>query len=247
MKVRRITQVIVVIVIFLLTPARGQKGWEKKPYNEWTFAEVLGILSDSPWAQTASETDHTAYNLPGVSYSATIRLRSALPIRQALVRERQLEVNYDKLSNEDKRRFDAETREFLECSNCSKYYIVSLVSYLPAGSPRRSSGGVILEGSYGVDIAGPLRNLTFNDLQPYVHLSNDKGERRALVAYTPTKRGEVMFIFPRLDEQGRPLLNVGHKKLYFEIDRQVFKNMVGPLKKFTFEVRKLVRDDQVVF
>ena len=246
---KRITQVIVVIVTLLVAAGWGQKGWEKKPYHEWTMAEVVSILNDSPWAQTASETSHPAYNLPGTSYSATIRLRSALPIRQALVRQRQLAVNYDKLTSADKKRFDAETKEFLECSDCAKYYIVTLVSYVPTGMPPMGLPRGTVKGSDGVDIGAPLRNLKLNDLKPFVHLNNDRGERRALVGYLPPSAAgkEAMFIFPRVDDQGKPLITTGHKKLQFEIDSQVFKNLPEPLKKFTFEVRRLVQDGQVVF
>ena len=249
MKLSLIRNLIVGIVLLQVSPAQGQEKWEKKPYQEWTLSEVVRILDDSPWAQTASGTFHMNYGSPGVSYSVTVRLRSALPIRQALIRGRQLAVNYDKFSDADKKRFDAETKDFLECSDCAKYYLVTISSYMTGSSPPRSVPGGTLPGSYGVDISEPLRSLTLNDLKPHVHLSNDKGERRALAGFIPPKGvgKQAMFIFPRFDSQGDPLITPAHKKLYFEIDRRILSNMVEPLRKFSFDVRRLVQNGQIVF
>jgi hypothetical protein len=235
---------------FLVVSNYGQKVWEKKPYSEWTLSEVVRILTDSPWAQTAFETTRFSYNVTGQSYSATIRLRSALPVRQALVRQRQLAVNYDKLKTADRVRFDAETNEFLKCSDCLKYYIVTLASMLPAGSPPVTlSDNVTLTGNVGIDIGVVLERKSLNDLKPYVHLTNDKGERREIVGFIPPagKGKEAMFVFRRVDDHGRPLITTGNKKFYFEIDKEVFKELGGPLKKFTFEVSQLIHKGQVAF
>ncbi len=236
-----------VVIIFLLSPAYGQKIWEKKSYKQWTAAETEKILLDSPWAQTAFQTTRSAYNVPGISISAIIRLRSALPIRQALVRRRQLVVNYDRLSSTAQAKFDAETREFLECPDCAKYYIVTLVSGIPAGAPL--SGVGTLQGSEGFDIVSPLKGMSLENLKPYVHLSNDKGEQRVLVGFVPPTRdgGEAMFVFERFDNQGKPLVTTSHKKVHFKIDEHVFKSMAAPLKMFTFQVSQLVQKSEVIF
>jgi hypothetical protein len=247
----QITNILGCLTLSLLVVSHNsQKVWEKKPYAEWTLAEVLRILTDSPWAQTAFETTRFSYNVPGQSYSATIRLRSALPVRQALVRQRQLAVNYDKFNAADRARFDAETSEVLKCADCMKYYIVTLASLLPAGSPPVTlSDNVTLTGNLGIDIGVALERKSLNDLKAYVHLRNDKGERREMVGFiAPAGRGkEAMFVFRRFDEHGRPLITTDNKKFYFEIDKEVFREVGGPLKKFTFEVSKLVQNGQVNF
>jgi hypothetical protein len=247
----QITKVLGCLTLSLLVISHyGQKVWEKKAYTEWTLSDVVRILSDSPWAQTAIETTRFSYNVPGQSYSATIRLRSALPVRQALVRQRQLTVNYDKLNAVDRARFDAETNEFLKCSDCMNYYMVTLASFLPAGSPPVTlSDNVTFTGNLGIDIAVVLEHKSLADLKPYVHLTTDKGERRELVGFIPPKgRGkEAMFVFRRFNDHGRPLITTDNKKFYFEIDKKVFKELGGPLKKFTFEVSRLVQNGQVNF
>src|SRR2546423_1892922 len=92
--------VIGLLLFFPLT--YGQKVWDKKSYKEWTMSEVEQILNDSPWAQTQIEDVHITYEMPANSYVAIIRLRSAVPIRQALLRQKQLQMNYDRFTTADK-------------------------------------------------------------------------------------------------------------------------------------------------
>jgi hypothetical protein len=213
-------------IFCLVASAYGQKVWEKKPYAEWAMGEVLRVLDDSPWAQTQIESGQD-------TFTVTIRLRSALPIRQALIRQRQLHLNYDKFSPAEKARFDADAKGFLTCSDCAKYYIVTLSSAFNHPYPLRV-----------------LKGLSLEELKPQVSLTNDKGERRDLVGFTPPQAEgkEAVFIFQRFDHQGRPLLTTDDKQLHFKIEERVFagKTLV-PIKKFTFEVSKLIRNGEVIF
>src|SRR5687768_18066364 len=99
--------ILILILLCLVAPARAQKVWEKKPYQQWSMSEVVQILSDSPWAQTQIEKVNDAFG----TYFITARLRSALFVRQALVRQRQIHMNYDKFTPADKTRFDADVKE----------------------------------------------------------------------------------------------------------------------------------------
>src|SRR5262249_7860382 len=66
-----------------------------KPMEQWTQKEAENLLIDSPWAQTlGGGVAADQQTLTGTT--VTIRLRSALPIRQALARLRQLKSKYDK-------------------------------------------------------------------------------------------------------------------------------------------------------
>jgi hypothetical protein len=80
----------------LAAPTYSQKAWEKKRYDQWSPSEVFTILMDSPWAQVRDE------KFESTEYSSVIRLRSALPIRQALVRQKQIFLNYHKFTAADK-------------------------------------------------------------------------------------------------------------------------------------------------
>jgi hypothetical protein len=84
------------------------------------------------------------------------------------------------------------------------------------------------------------------EIEKRVMLSNDKGERRMAIKHTFQKRNEVVFFFPRLDEQGKPLITQSNKKFRFEIDEHVFRKELRPLKKLTYEVAPL-KDGEVIF
>lgn len=209
-----------------LPPAFGQKIWEKKPYSEWSMSEAIRVLDDSPWAQTQIERGEA-------DFTVTVRLRSALTVRQALIRRRQLLLNYERFPPAEKARFDADAKLFLDCADCAQYYIVTLDSPSNNPSPLRV-----------------LKDLSLDDLKPNVSLVSDKGERRELVGFVPPKGEgkEALFLFRRFDDRGRPLLTSDSKRFSFKIEARVFEGKaLVPVKKFTFEVPKLLRAGEVEF
>jgi hypothetical protein len=231
-------------MICMALPASGQD-WKRKPFTEWSLSEVVKILSDSPWAQTQVEYANLFYGVPTSTYNVTIRLRSALPIRQALLREKQIEMNYKKFSAADKARFDQETKSFVECSDCADYYMVTLVSL----GPSRTEPPLRDKRYVWFDIVGALKRFKIEDLKSKVYLANDKGERRDLVHFIPSKGegNEAMFVFARRDDQGRPLITITNKKFYFRIEDELFKGQPMSLKPFTFEVERLIQNGEVIF
>ena len=211
-------------------PTYGQRVWDKKPYHQWSFYEVMEVLNDSPLGKLAKDN----YS----PYLVIIRLQSALPIRQALVRQEQIRLNYDKLTVADKAKFDLEVKEFLECTPCARYYIVTY--------------RIISED---LKVRRLLKDFSLKELQPYVFLTNDEGERRNLVHFMPpgSRNGKALlfesavFFFERLDEKGKPLLTTDSKKFYFQIDQKAHKLKSIPIKKLTFEVSKLTHNGEIIF
>ncbi len=114
----------------------SQAGRPLKPFQEWSKKEAQQILEDSPWApkqevrlrytDTArriaggtvpSATEGALINTPSnqaemggaeapIDFQFTLHLRSALTVRQALVRIKQLEMNYDQMAPKDRAAFD---------------------------------------------------------------------------------------------------------------------------------------------
>jgi hypothetical protein len=66
-----------------------------------------------------------------------------------------------------------------------------------------------------IDVVALLKNLPDGEIEKRVMLSNDKGERRMAVKHTFHKRNEVVFFFPRLDEQGKTLINAVQQEIPF--------------------------------
>jgi len=231
------------VLTLVIAPTFGQ-AWKKKPYTEWSMSDVVRILNDSPWAQTQIQSESVNYGSPANSYVATIRLRSALPIRQALLRQKQFQMNYQRFTAADKARFDQETEEFVRCQECADYYIVTVGSPMlndlaSAPSPRM----------LGFDVLATLRDLTTREVESSIYLENDKGERRNVVHFIPPKaeHTEAMFVFPRKDAQGTILITADTQSFYFKIDPRLFKGQPLPLKPFKFYVQKLIENGAVVF
>lgn len=125
-------------LVFLLTfpRATAQDFWQTKSFTTWSKAETEKMLHDSPWAQhvtlsrvvmagfgsggragtvnvgnpaAVAEAQHS--ELPRLTYIA--QLRSALPVRQAVVRQRQLAESYDSKKAEERAKLDAKTNAYL--------------------------------------------------------------------------------------------------------------------------------------
>jgi len=218
--------------------ARAQSVWEK-PYQQWTKEEIIKIASDSPWAQvqqassTIGERVPLAY-VPGV----TMRLRSALPIREALVRLKQLEGKYDKLDAAGRSDFDERMKGLLACPACAENYIVTLG---PPVSTRAMKNGL-----------GALKDAPYSLLEKRVYLMNERGERRELVHFVAPKHDEdeATFFFSRLDDKGSPLLTKESKKLIFIFEARNIRTAFGldliP-ERFEFDVAKLIFNGKVEF
>jgi len=232
-----------------------------KPYQEWSKKDVTKLLNDSPWAKTqtvrvaarrqarsvagqvsatpgsegAVPTDGKAA-LSGaeqpVDYTFTIRLRSAMPIREAIVRLVQLESNYDRMQSAEKKSLDAQTKELLECQECKDHYLISV--------------GFGSNNAEGMDpIYNWFRNQSLQSLKGYIYIQNDRGDRRDLAAFIPPRvpGDEVFFLFARKDKQGKPLLTAEHKKLLFRMSDANANSVTN----FSLDVSRMVVDGHVEF
>jgi len=206
-------------------------GWQGKPYQQWTKSETEKVLKDSPWARTVMMSGpvvSVGTGDAGTSDKVYIaQLRSAMPVRHALLRLRQLNEKYDSMSDKKKAEFDERNRPLIECPACADNYVVSLI-------PPTS--------------AVNTRSVTVPGMKPYVRLLDDRGRRRELVHFTPAKGPgqEIIFFFPRLDERGEPLVTPASKKLVFTIDTTVL-GLDSTITRFEFDVPKMIQNGKVEF
>lgn len=263
MKYNKLT--LLVLVFCLSFTAFGQKYLEK-PYNKWSKDEALRVLNDSPWAkgyqspaglaaasqnQTAREQADqvirpTAGNQQRGSSArtvqpapVTIRLHSALPIRQAMVRMQQIGAEYDKMSEADRAKFDESAKGFLNCAICQSYYVVTMVK------AKNASGQSVEEGIF--------QSMILENMKGKVWLTNDKGEKRELVQFTPPKSESdaAVFFFKRTDDNGAALLSPETKTLKFVFanefldSRNPYSSLVP--RNFEFNVSKMVMENKVEF
>src|SRR5258706_10680656 len=107
----RIGLILVFGISIAASAAHAQSVWSDKPFTQWSRSDAETVLNDSPWSshqevrmQFEKEKQTAAGSYSGVSAAAaagsqtevmsdlpvdfvfTLRLRSALPVRHALVR-----------------------------------------------------------------------------------------------------------------------------------------------------------------
>lgn len=223
---------LLLAVSVIVTTGRAQKDdWQSKPYQQWTKKDVQNILGDSPWAKTTAQSgsivnfNNGAGDTPTPDKVYTLRLRSALPIRQALLRLRQINEKYDEMSDKKKAEFDEKNKPLVECPACADNYVLSLIP--PASAQTRVQ--------------------MLDRLKLYVQLMDDRGQRRELVHFIPPKAAgqEIIFFFSKFDEKGQPLITPSSKRLVFTIDTSVI-GLDATIRRFEFDVSKMIVNGQVV-
>lgn len=235
----------------------AQSDLKKKPFQEWSRSEAESVLNGSPWAMKQElrlkfekETQKAAGSYSGVSGAAaaqaqtevnsqmpvdfifTLRLRSALPIRQAIVRLKNLETDIEKMNQQQLAAFDKQTQGLLECPACTDNYVITLSS--------KSKNNPGADAVYNVYKGGRLA-----DLQRYIFIANERGERRPLIHFVPPRvpGDEATFFFPRLDDKGALLLTPENKQLLVNLS----DNRPTSVGNFQFDVANLIVNGKVEF
>ena len=223
--------------------SKGKEFWETKAYDEWSAKECQKLLENSPWAmeykQTGTQTigslggrDATDNQPPYVSYN--LQIRSAHPVRQALVRQMQLAQNYDKLPVDQKKQFDQSAQSFLGAN---------------------TSNVVIVYVTYSTNLPQNYRDLnqywqtqTVDLLKNSVYISGSKGDKVPIAQYIPGQEGQnsFQFIFPR-QVDGKEIITPEDKSIRLEFAYPVV-GRVGDGRGFVeFKVSKMLINDEVIY
>src|SRR5437868_9072767 len=127
---------IVLLVAFAATGGVA-KDLGQSDYRSWSKDDVKKLLRDSPWTKQFTyghavliPTDQGSPELrpelsPEITY--VVQFRSAQVIRQALVRQQQIELHYEKMSEAQKHAFDESASRFL--TNAFPETIIVRVEY----------------------------------------------------------------------------------------------------------------------
>ncbi len=127
---RRYTAGILAVFALAVLTAGADDFWVKKDWKTWTVADCKKLMEDSPWARRKNiENETNVTHLPSAGAQGVgaapgqadtaqnkdtgevnyiVVMLSAAPIREALIREAQIDRGYDKMSDADKKAFDAE-------------------------------------------------------------------------------------------------------------------------------------------
>ncbi|MFT3745592.1 MAG: hypothetical protein QM785_15030 [Pyrinomonadaceae bacterium] len=257
---KRIKYFSVLVVFAFAASAFGQKD---KPYQQWGKEETIRLFNDSAWAKPYQSNSGASAAAAGQARQeqgqsvrsggsdprsvardfgpppVTLRLHSALPMRQAFVRMQMIDAGYDKMSEADKAAFDKSKESYLKCPICTDYYVLTLTKFADA------SKSTVEEGVF--------QGMTMADLKGNVKLMNEKGEFRELAEFNPPKgpQDKAVFYFKRLDDAGAPLFNAESKevKLVFDPSFLGTKNRFAYLlpRTFEFKASKMVVNGNLLF
>lgn len=248
---------LVVISGIMLAMIHAQEGLPKKPYTEWSREEATKVLNASSWAMQQEvrikfdkEVQKAAGSYSGVSGTAaaqaqtevttqmpvdfifTLRLRSAVPVRQAIVRLKTLDTDFEKMTSEQMGAFDKLAKGLLECPACAGNYVVTLSSR-SKNSPGADAVFTVLKGA------------RMSDLQRYVFIANESGERRQLAHFVAPKApgDEATFFFSRFDDKGEPLLRTDNKELMINLN----DNKPNSISNFRIDVKNIIVNGKIEF
>jgi hypothetical protein len=246
-------------LLFACFAPRGgaaQDASPNRPVAGWSKAEVERFLNDSPWARSQTVKIHGERRRQAVAgapmseagtvraevgsaeapvdFTFTLRLRSARPVREALLRQRQLAAGYDRMNAKERAAFDADpkNRGLLECPACAENYVLTL----SAKSKEAPGADPVFATFKGARLA---------DLQRYVYLADETGARRQLVHFVaPRAPGEeAVFFFPRAGADGAPLFTPRSRELRFNVTENQVNNVVN----FVVDVAPLVSGGALEF
>lgn len=246
MAAMRSKSTLVLLALALGSIAAGQGGefWQKKPYRQWSEKECRKLLEDSPWAKNYTQTQILIESLqtngterarearPQIDYQA--QFRSALPVRQAVVRLLQINSKYDAMPPEQKQAFDQKAEEFLN---------------------KRFPDKVVLHVAYSSNVQADDRELarhwrsqTTETLKNQVFLILPGGDTVQLLGYAVTQGAgrEFQFEFPR-QHKGRPLIRPDDKTLQLEFPHPSIRGQGGARILIAFKVEKMLIEGLPLF
>jgi hypothetical protein len=206
---KRNTLLFAVLAALLLAGTAGaQEFWEKKPYTEWSKEQCKKLLENAPWAahQGARDVQNVAFTQSSTGGQDTekridyfAQIRSALPVRQAVIRRAMIEAKYDKMSADQKKQFDESAAGFLA---------------------RQYPDAVVIAVEYSTNVEVYDRELARHwqttdpgALMSQIYLTVRNGQRIQPVSYTPDRGAGRAFqlVFKRALDNGEPIIGPGDK------------------------------------
>lgn len=190
-------------------------GWVDKDWHQWSKDEVNVVLHDSPWSKRwAKGQVNTSAALPGVSGAGAqgaagegtpridyfFQIRSAEPVRDAIVRQFQFDQQYDTtMTPNEKKLFDDRAAQILN----RRYDDVIVVHVIYSSNIQ----------AFERDLATYWQGVTQDAIKDKVYLITERGERISPNRFESSRTGTYEFElnFPRA-VNGEPLIHPGDKE-----------------------------------
>ena len=238
-----IQKLVLLLLLASVAAAQSKDFWEKKDYRQWTDKECQKLLEDSPWANRhivsqvfidpihTNSTTRERQGNPKIVYR--VQIRSATPVKQALVRLSQINGHYDEMSDDRRLFFDQIVEKLISANNPES---------------------VVMHVTYTANVQNDDRELsrywhsqTTERLKNFVFLIGGAGVRVPLSIYKPGDgtSHEFQFIFPR-DSKGRPLIGPGDKTLKLEFNHPSIRG-AGERVLIEFKIEKMMMQGAPIY
>lgn len=192
--------------------------WVDKDWKLWSKDEVKVVLHDSPWSKHwAKGQVTTSAALPGTSGAGRegaagenapqinyyLQIRSAMPVREAVIRDFQIDRSYDAMSDAEKKAFDAQSAQFL-----NRVYSDVIVLHVLYSSNIQT---------FERQLADHWQNIRPDAVPEDFYLITERGDRISPVHFSSPKGGAYEFdmAFPRL-VNGEPIIHPDDKQFQIQ-------------------------------
>lgn len=203
--------------------AAAQGEWSQRDWRQWTEKDCRKMLSSSPWAKTIDLANDQSFFLGHERVSYTLQLISALPVRQALARQWQIENHYDQMGPEQRREADEKVNKQIGAGYRDRIVVRVIVHLLDISNPTPEQ----------------VRRYSPRGFWPWLVFPTGKSLRPRFVPQISTNshgRWIVDATFQRI-RGGKPLVYPTDKNLTFQL---LSPNAPPPFLIFEFELRKMV-------
>jgi hypothetical protein len=216
----------IITILVLSLAVFAQNDWKTKDFDKWDTKDVEAVLNKSDWAVKQG------FKSGSNEITMTVRLRSAMAIRLALVRQLQLEMERKQLSPEEKEAYLKKQNGIYACPTCTDNFVITISS-------------VSTETKQYDHIYNYYRTTTLEQLRQRIYLQNDKGEKRELVHFVSPKSpgDEAQFFFRRFDDQGKEFLPTTGKFFLFRLEPDNLNSSMN----FKVNTKSLIVNDKVDF
>ena len=225
-----------------LAPNAAAQVWTKKPWTEWSKSDCQKILSDSPWAtdaglgntvmQVVSETSAVPGREAAPSITYQVRLLSARPVREAMMRLQQLDPKYAAFPPDQKQKFEAQAKQFIEGDFSDR--VVFQVNY----SANAQSYDQILIRAWQSQSPEVIKQSTFLNPGKIAPLAVQVGQAGS---------HELQFIFPRKSAKGEPSISPDAKEISLEFESPGIGTLAPDRIFIRFSTKKMLLNGQLMY
>jgi hypothetical protein len=229
--------------------ARGEGFWEKKDWKQWSKDDVRRMLEDSPWSRKfsvgksivsrglPSETGAARRGAAGDSEERIdyyFQIRSALPVREALVRDEEYRKKYDKMTEEEKKAFDADAAITL-----GKQYEAAILVHAIYKSNIPT---------FERALAVYWQSIPENTLPLDVFIITPRGDHVGPVRFISPKSGTLEFdlLFPRIFN-GEPTIREGDKEFTIEFPHPQIYDLPRVRGYVKFDTEKMMFNGHLTY